>query len=120
MNPVVLRLDVKGGSRALLAAVLVFGAVQLTKEYGAEACREQYADIADHQTDMLTKIARLQGRWTPELKDSHRVVVEAARVGAAGCGSLLSGLGFRIRIPRGPEFDVRLDGPGMVGPVPHR
>lgn len=116
-NPIVLRFDVKGHPWALIAAILVFGTVQMMKEYGADACRAQAADIAKHQSASLERIAGRQGRWTPELVDSHKVVLDAANAGAARCGSLLSSFGFHLHVPRGPDFDVRIGEP-VPGPRP--
>ncbi|AWN42537.1 hypothetical protein [Methylobacterium durans] len=77
-NPTGLRFIARGTAYALVLLVTVLGTVQVQKEYGAEACRAQSGEITRRQLALLEAAARRQGRWTPEMVESHKVIVRAS------------------------------------------
>jgi hypothetical protein len=116
-KPAGLRFIVRGTAYALVLLVAVLGTVQIQKEYGAEACRMQSGEVTRWQLAPLKAAARQQGRWTPEMGASHKVIVRAAWATASLCKSTQRGLRPRLRNPLGADFEIRLDGPG---PDPRR
>jgi hypothetical protein len=88
-NPTVTQILASGGAISTIVLALVFGTVQVMKEASAPACRAQYTELAQKQTEVFERAARLQGRWTPELRASHGDALKSITAASAHCGSML-------------------------------
>lgn len=116
-NPTHLRFIAHGTTYALAVLVSVFGAVQMRKEWTAEACQTRVMATEQVQLEMLFKAASKEGKWSANHVESHRTTVAAAAVAGRACGSLLRGIGLKLQVPPGAAFEVRLD-PSDPEPTP--
>lgn len=105
-NPTVTKIMVTGCAAALTMATIIWGTVQVMKEAGAAECRAQIQQISDKHISMLREQARLEGKWTGDLRESHMQLVKAALLTSATCGSMLGDIGIRAFGPSGPGFEV--------------
>ncbi|MBB2961903.1 hypothetical protein [Methylobacterium sp. R2-1] len=122
-NPTHLRFIGHGATYALAVLVSVFGAVQMRKEWTAEACQARVSATEQAQLELLFKAARMEGGWSSNHVESHRATVAAAAVASRACGSLLRGIGVKLHVPPGATFEIRLeptDPASTTTPVPGR
>jgi hypothetical protein len=110
-NPTVTRILAYGGTIGAVILSLTFGAVQLTKEANAQACRDGHAEILKKQLSAFEHSAIQQGRWTSELVQNQQAALRAFELGSATCRSLLGDMEIRVKIPPGAEFAVRAGPP---------
>ncbi|MBB2963399.1 hypothetical protein [Methylobacterium sp. R2-1] len=114
-NPLHLRFLAVGTVACLGLCVTTLAAAQLMKEWDSPACQARGDGMARTQFDMLQSLAHREGKWTNQHAQSHKAITDAARVARSACGSLLSNIQFRLHLPAGVDYEVKL---GSAPPAP--
>jgi hypothetical protein len=102
-NPTVLKILVSGAMAAMLALGGCFVGVHLMRENGAAACRQQYLDYDQKQTERLLKTAKFEGKFTAEQRAALESVNSLTKAGIAACGSSLDDAGMTFKPGEEPE-----------------
>jgi hypothetical protein len=112
-NPTLLQIIATGATTTMLALGMCFGGVQLMKEYGAQACREQYLDYSARESERIHRTARLEGRFTKEHEAALGKVRDMVNAGIAACGSSLRDADVTLESGDPPKVGIH------VGQQPH-
>jgi hypothetical protein len=117
-NPSVTRILANGGAISAVVLSLVFGTVQVMKEASASVCRAQYAELVQKQTEVFERSARLQGKWTPELRASHEEAIKAFAAASSRCGSILDHVDLKIDYAPERSATMHFGGASSAGGAP--
>lgn len=112
-NPSVKKIIATGSLLGLGFLGMTFAAVQLQKQHGEAQCRAVALDRANHEIEMIGKMARLQGQFTENHLAAFKAVENSYKASVAACGSSLKSVEVEVD-PAAGKIVLKV-GPGSEG-----